>query len=815
MDSFLSYFMNAPVLALAGLAAIPVILHFLLRHKPKKLLFPALRLIQLRKKNNIRRLRLKHIWLLLLRVLVIVILVLAVARPRLPAANYTPNSREMLTLAALIALAIVVYYSVLNYWRRNRVPNHVLTYRRSLLRGGTGVGLFLLALLAFVWPYTNRVFAEIDAPPPAVARNQPVAAVLLFDTGLTMSYKHENKTRIEAAAAIATGHLQTFTRGSQVAVESTSGNSPILFQTDLVAANDRIEKFRMHPLTGRKLDDLLRVAVARQKQERRKAIDQYESDVYLREIYVFTDLTKSSWDKEPSQRLRAELAELPWLQVYVIDVGIKEPTDVAITDVTLSQQAVVQSAALHVDVKLRAVGKERADRNLTLSFLDATGRRVTKGQAAVAVEPGLEATHRFTLGSLSGPFRQGEVRIESVDPLEADDVRSFTVAVHSRPNVLIVSDSRSDAYLWEQSLAPEFLPEGERWFRCTYLPTTNLPGTDLSKYDAVYLINVARPTAEMWKTLRKYVVAGGGLGVMLGIPDNEDTPKSYALPDAQKLLPAELGRQLPFVTPERLELYDVSHPIFAVLSKESGDLANASVRKYWHVRPIGGAKMLARFSNNRHSPALLVRSAGRGRTLMFTTAVNRRDDWNTLALAGWPYLELSHRMTHFLIGGSTRSYNFQQGDAVRLYWDRRIAARPQMLRKPRTQVRIGAQHKTRDVEQTEEKSLLVPPAELDEPGNYQLLGNDTNATLLAAFSYNVAAEQSDLRRLTPEQLDDVFGKDRYKIATDTESLDRAVHTGRIGKEVFPLVLFCMLVIFVGEHFVANRFYEAEQTAEHQ
>jgi hypothetical protein len=138
-----------------------------------------------------------------------------------------------------------------------------------------------------------------------------------------------------------------------------------------------------------------------------------------------------------------------------------------------------------------------------------------------------------------------------------------------------------------------------------------------------------------------------------------------------------------------------------------------------------------------------------------------------------------------------------------------------MLRKPRTQVRIGAQHKTRDVEQTEEKSLLVPPAELDEPGNYQLLGNDTNATLLAAFSYNVAAEQSDLRRLTPEQLDDVFGKDRYKIATDTESLDRAVHTGRIGKEVFPLVLFCMLVIFVGEHFVANRFYEAEQTAEHQ
>lgn len=824
MGSFLSYFMNAPVLALAGLASIPVILHFLLRHKPKKLLFPALRLIQLRKKNNIRRLRLKHIWLLLLRVLVIVILVLAVARPRLPAANYAPNARETLTLVALVLLAVAVYYGVLYYWRRNRVPKHVFTYRRSLLRGGTGVGLVLLALLAFVWPYTNRVFAEIDAPPPAVARNQPVAAVFLFDTGLTMSYRHENKTRIEAAAAIAGRHLQTFPRGSQIAVESTAGNSPILFQSDLVAANDRIEKFRMHPLTRRKLDDLLRTAVAKQKQERKKAIDQYESDVFLREIYVFTDLTKSSWDKEPSSRLRDELAKMPWLQVYVIDVGIKEPTDVAITDVKLSEQAVVQSAALHVDVKLRGVGKQRADRNLTLSFIDANGRKITKGQAAVAVEPGLEVTHRFTLGALSGPFRQGEVRIESTDPLEADDVRYFTVAVNPRPNVLVVSDNRPDASLWKESLSPSDLPEGAQWFRCTYLPTTKLVGTDLSRYDAVYLINVARPTAEMWKALRKYVEAGGGLGAMLGVPDGdlgsdhgsiEAMREAYNVPDAEKVLPGKLAAKLKFTSEEYLELYDASHPIFATLKNKSGQLLSSAVHKYWRVRPIGGAKVLARFTNNRHSPALLVRAVGRGRTLMFTTAVNKKPDWNALVTSGWPYLELSHRMTRFLIGGSSRTYNFQQGDAVRLYWDRRVAARPQMLRKPRTQVRIGAQQKTRDVAGSDEKSLAVTPSELDEPGNYQLLGNDTNATMLAAFSYNVAADQSDLTRLTTEQLDDVFGKDRYRIATDTESLDRMVHTGRIGKEVFKYVLFCMIVIFVGEHFVANRFYEADQAAQHQ
>ena len=55
-------------------AAIPVVLHLMMRAKPKKLLFPALRLIQKRRRQNVRRIRLRHLWLLLLRVLVLAIL---------------------------------------------------------------------------------------------------------------------------------------------------------------------------------------------------------------------------------------------------------------------------------------------------------------------------------------------------------------------------------------------------------------------------------------------------------------------------------------------------------------------------------------------------------------------------------------------------------------------------------------------------------------------------------------------------------------------------------------------------------------------
>jgi hypothetical protein len=67
-------------LALAGL---PVLLHFLIRQKPKTLLFPAFRFLMQKQRSNTRNLRLRHLLLLALRVALIVLLCFALSRPRL------------------------------------------------------------------------------------------------------------------------------------------------------------------------------------------------------------------------------------------------------------------------------------------------------------------------------------------------------------------------------------------------------------------------------------------------------------------------------------------------------------------------------------------------------------------------------------------------------------------------------------------------------------------------------------------------------------------------------------------------------------
>ena len=60
-------FVNPAILAGAGLAAIPVVLHLIMRQQPRLLEFPALRFLQVRQQANQRRLQLRQLLLLALR----------------------------------------------------------------------------------------------------------------------------------------------------------------------------------------------------------------------------------------------------------------------------------------------------------------------------------------------------------------------------------------------------------------------------------------------------------------------------------------------------------------------------------------------------------------------------------------------------------------------------------------------------------------------------------------------------------------------------------------------------------------------------
>ncbi len=96
--------MITPSLFFAGawLAALPVLLHLLMRQKPRRFEFPALRFLHKRHDANRRQLRLRHLLLLLLRMALIVLAALALARPALHSTGAAWTSQKA-PVAAILA----------------------------------------------------------------------------------------------------------------------------------------------------------------------------------------------------------------------------------------------------------------------------------------------------------------------------------------------------------------------------------------------------------------------------------------------------------------------------------------------------------------------------------------------------------------------------------------------------------------------------------------------------------------------------------------------------------------------------------------
>ncbi|HVJ79622.1 MAG TPA: BatA domain-containing protein [Planctomycetia bacterium] len=91
-------------LAFAGIMAgvVPVIIHLLLRQKPKTVVFPALRLLRTKQNTIVKKLRLRHLLLLALRIALLALLGAALARPTLKSAGIINVDQEAPVFAILI-----------------------------------------------------------------------------------------------------------------------------------------------------------------------------------------------------------------------------------------------------------------------------------------------------------------------------------------------------------------------------------------------------------------------------------------------------------------------------------------------------------------------------------------------------------------------------------------------------------------------------------------------------------------------------------------------------------------------------------------
>jgi len=226
----------------------------------------------------------------------------------------------------------------------------------------------------------------------------------------------------------------------------------------------------------------------------------------------------------------------------------------------------------------------------------------------------------------------------------------------------------------------------------------------------------------------------------------------------------------------------------------------------WTFDLSQNSRVLMEFNDKTRRPALVERRVGSGRVLLFASAVdnlvNGGSKWNEgFVVDNWVFLMLVDEVMQYLTGAADEQRNFVVGDPVEIpvpateRFDRYVVARPRL--------RLTEGNLPFD-----QPSVLL--TDINDAGHYQLRSVDQGTRFfIRDFAVNHRDDESNLTAVTDDVLDEIFGSERYSRVTDPEQLDRAVNVGRLGVEVFPVLMGLLIALFCSEHLMANFFYDEE------
>ncbi len=466
-----------------------------------------------------------------------------------------------------------------------------------------------------------------------------------------------------------------------------------------------------------------------------------------KEILILSDMARADW----------EGFNLSKLGIVPTDVGLaliriggpKRDANFAVKGVRLAGGMAVVGVPCQFEVTVSNLSDRSAS---TLVDLYLSGIKVD--QKSIDLKPGEEGRAYFELFLDRPGWVNGEVRL-SEDRLSSDNIFYFSFKVKDKVRVVIVEgDPRtslkaSESYYFVNALNPGG-QEGAP-FLTTVMTEEELSRVDLRRYDAVFFLNVARPHPSK---LNQALDSGRSVFIFLG---DRILPEEY---NNASLFPWRIGglRETEDGRPEKIAQVEESHPGLTPFSGMGGEsLRSASFRRYYKIE--GSTKNLLTLRNK--DPLLVEGSLGRGKLFLFASSADL--DWNDLPLKA-AYLPL--------IQGLLKA-------AVELSKDSLPAS-----------IRLGETFE----EKTQPVQIEGPEG---GPGIYKFITHSDELRL----GVNPPFEESDLSKVTDEEMNKKFGGVDVKVVEYKEGVLSGGHAARV--EIWPFLLAFVMVVLGIEMGVAN------------
>jgi hypothetical protein len=534
--------------------------------------------------------------------------------------------------------------------RRIQLQQWLLLAVRTLL-----VALVVLAVAEPFW----------ESMPSAGGPGVPTHRVLVLDASFSMGLTTDDETLFAQAKQLAGQVVDASRVGDAFTVilmgepaRSVLGQ-PVVDQATVTGELARLEL----PHGGGDLASAL--ALVEQSIEQ---ADDAPLPLEQHEVYFFTDLGQPTWQAaatsgggENSRGVGQRLDALAGrAAVVVVDVGEPGAGNLAVTRFALA----APFATLDDDVSLSGTVSNFSDQprddvnvELVVDGVVAESRVVDVagyGEASVAVG------HRFD----SPGTKVVSLRL-SGDRLAIDNTRWLTVPVKDELRVLCVAGKLGAADYLARALDPQADDAAERSaIRPLVVSDGELLDLDLTRFDCVFLSNVARLTVDEAALLSRYVRQGGGLVVFLGdrvIADeyNRVLAGDPAIgDDGEPLLPARLGELVGDST-YRVDPLDYRHPIVAPFrGRERAGLLTTPVDRYFRLE-LPADRPAAEVALGLAGGDSLVVAApiGQGRVVLVATAGSLASvdaatgqPWTTMP--AWPsFLPIVREMLLYALGG--------------------------------------------------------------------------------------------------------------------------------------------------------------------
>lgn len=650
--------------------------------------------------------------------------------------------------------------------------------------------IVVLVVLAVSEPY-RRHGALLFSPGGARTHR-----VLVVDDSFSMAHRAGERSRFEQAKALAKeivdqcppGDGFSLVRMGQPARAVVA--TPSLEPRDFANEIDALEQGQASADLAQTLavvDQLLQTSRRQQPGLERE------------EVIFLTDLCRVGWTvpraaADATTKLAQRLGR--HASLIVIDLGQPGAENQAIAQLRLRESPATTAEPARIDAVVSNFGRQTQKGRQVNLLVDGHLTHRTEVDLPAGGSAAVAFSHRFDTPG----YHTIEARLQA-DTLPIDNQRWLALRVKTSIDVLCVDGHHAGGefggaagYL-RLALAPRAGELAAQRVRPHVVTESALIETDLARYDAVFLCDVAQLTASEAQALTGYVRVGGALVFFLG--DRVKTEQyNHRLGGPEGLLPGALGDVVHLSAPG-VDPLEYRHPIVEPFrGREQAGLLTTPIDRIVSLDVAADSTARVALATASGQPLVVERPFGRGRVVLVTTSADT--SWTAMPL--WPsYVPLVQQILAYAIGQRDAQRNVLVGQALAAALPPGAAGVAGEVHMPNGRAEPLPAH-------TEADAALWTFDDTTAAGIYTVQFGDASGHE-ESMAVNVDTIESDLEKLSEEQLraevlpGATLDYQTTWHATDMSTPSRIGHRATLGR---PLLYAVLALLFV-ETFVAWRF----------